>query len=881
MWPGLFLLYLFSWPLALLKVGCAGVNSASSHDTEISGPPIVAGPFIALLESLVFDPDADLAGALGTLAACECAARALSRRTIDGAALRTLGTHLAATLRVVDPATLRFRNRWHRILIDAQRGRVLVTTLQTARWIESFERAVGHIRVGSPSAPNPLSDTGTQLRSWAAGTLAAHTPAGAHPSPEWPMDWRHRLTLEAHRLLAAASVAARHIVADTPGPEAGRAFLCLCDQFAWLCGVGIDPTGFPNFHPSFIERIRRLVELEEALERLAEWELSLVAARQASLIAKVLRLRAGRRRGAIECLTEGGWVVNVPERPTTSVPAGSAAGSPAGPPLNPRSSESAHQAKPQLGPGACAPAEARIPASGSSEKSAAVIDIGSNAVRLLAAAQDHDLHRRTIAEDRVPTGLGAGLADASGLPEAAMQETASAVARFVQRARSVGCDTIGIYATAAVREARNAQRLVTLVHERTGHELCILSGRQEGIMAFRGAGLHETVREFDGLVDIGGGSAQIVLARRGVIVSNVSLPLGAVRLTQQFEGGEDPAAAFESLRTFVDESVKAAIPKWWTSMGMPIDEVTGCGGGFTAAAALEAAVEAAERPTGAASVLKREVIRAWLKRLKGMTPEQRVAIPGLPGDRARIAVSGLCVADCILRRLGASRARLSFSGVRGGLIDRLLSVGMGGSGDQASAVASARALADRCGDERPHSEHVRTLSLSLFDQLHERGTSGLSERGRVLLACAATVHDVGLLAGVERHHKSGRSIVLNQPLAGLDDRENAVVGEIVRYHRKAGPSAEHAGFAALTAAQASTVQRLAGILRIADGLDRTHTQSVSSVHADLRGDVMRVVVTANGDNHENVAAASLKSDVLAGALGLRIDVEHAGDGTRG
>ncbi len=506
-------------------------------------------------------------------------------------------------------------------------------------------------------------------------------------------------------------------------------------------------------------------------------------------------------------------------------------------------------------------------------RAVAVIDVGSNAVRIVAISHGSDARRRTLFEDRVRTGLGVGLAGGTGLTDDAIEETAAAVRKFVKRAVASGCEPVCIFATAAVREAPNAETFCARVRDQTGLQVEVLSARDEGLMAFRGANLHTEARDTEALVDIGGGSGQIVLARRGVVITNVSLPLGALRLTERFgDVGPEALATFANLRNFVDETVRAAIPKWWT----PIEEVVGCGGGFTSAAAIDTASRSAASPaigSGAIesrTLLERASIGASMNRLRAMTPAERASFPGLPGDRARIAFAGLCVADRVMKHLGAKRARLSYAGVRGGLVDRLLEA----ANAAPSPLAGAERLADRCGDERSHSNHVRILALSLFDQLEAAGVTRLTSSHRDLLAIAATVHDVGVLAGYEKHHKSGRDIVLNQPIEGLTQRDNVVVSQIVRYHRKAGPSAAHEGFAALDAADADLVRLLCGILRIADGLDRTHTQTVHSARLHRFASEVRIVVTASGETEENLHAATLKADVLSHHLTAPIRIER-------
>lgn len=809
---------------------CLVMHATSpSPGTSPATNPVLR-PFLAALERELYridDPDSrdDL---LTTFAACEFVSRAFSRRSIEAAALVTAETLGLGVPRVVDPATLRMRNRWHRLLADSQRGRVLVRRWEATGWLMAFRGVLPRSLGGDDAMWRRHREAAeAELKAWVASTVTAwtiHAEGERIEEPTWPADWLHRFEQERERLVAAGRVAASAICNEQVGPEAVRVFTIAVRQLRLAAGFGMgEVSGGPAL--AIGSGIQRLAELEEAMD----WHSVDGADGLAEMIRLCSRLRAGRVQEAAAELRHGGWLQ----------------------PMNPPIAGENVAMEPQR--------EARAVQG----RRFAVIDVGSNAVRLLAVTVDDAGQRKTLTEGRVPTTLGQGMASGSGLSEAAIQDTARAVDRFVERARELGCERIGIFATAAVREATNALDFTGLIQARTGIAVEILSSRQEGIFAFRGADLHRASSDVQGIVDIGGGSAQIVLARRGVIVSNLSLPLGAVRLTEQFGAiGPGDDAAFQRMRTFVEESIEEAIPAWWT----PIETIVGCGGGFTACVAVESA---AAQNGVQIERLQRATIREWLKRLRMMTPDDRAKVPGLPGDRARIAIAGLCVADSMMKLLGASAADMAYSGVRGGLIDRMITE----TELRHEPLAAAAMLAERCDDDPNHRQHVAGLAVSLFDQLAGLGLIRGDARERNLLEVAAIVHDIGILAAYSKHHKWGREMVRNQPIDGLTDSENEVISQVVRYHRKAGPSDEHRGLAELSTADAATVCRLAGVLRVADGLDRLHVQNVRSTRVRRDDGCVVIEVTAEGDAAENVRAAMGKADVLSEVLELPIEFE--------
>ncbi len=131
------------------------------------------------------------------------------------------------------------------------------------------------------------------------------------------------------------------------------------------------------------------------------------------------------------------------------------------------------------------------------------------------------------------------------------------------------------------------------------------------------------------------------------------------------------------------------------------------------------------------------------------------------------------------------------------------------------------------GWEPEHMRQVARLAVSLFDRLTPLHRLGAEDR--FLLEAAAIVHDVGFPSDEARHHKRSFSLIMGRTFPGIDARQQAIIALLARYHRKAEPKMKHTAFAALTEEDRLRVERLAAILRIADGLDRTHTNAVRSL----------------------------------------------------
>lgn len=525
----------------------------------------------------------------------------------------------------------------------------------------------------------------------------------------------------------------------------------------------------------------------------------------------------------------------------------------------------------------------------------AAIDVGSNSVRLLAVELVDERNWRVLEEERAMTRLAHGLASTGVLAPEAMAASLEALVRFKATCDRLGVRVCRAFATAAVREARNGADFRSLVLDRTGLRLEIVSDRDEGRLVHR-----SVARAFDlaqglcAVADIGGGSLEVVVSDGGVIVANTSMPLGAVRLTEQFGGAEGSVATeFAAMRRHASKMMEKRLWKGAT----PPNLMVGCGGTFTTLMAMAAAARGVliDRNSPAVVMMapvSRQQIRDLIAHLRSLPLAQRLRVPGLPSDRADIIVAGFTVVDRLMKHLGATHVHVHPGGVRDGLIlnviDELLQSKDAARAAANERLAGVRAFAQRCRYDRLHSEQVAMLSLSIYDQLCE-GSSllpglGAEPRERELLEAAAVLHDIGILVEYRQHHKHSRVMIQHAELPGLTPREIEIVSLVARYHRRAEPTTKHADFAALSAQDRESVERLAGILRLADGLDRSHKQRVGAVHLRFGAKSLTVEAEAGGASGEalgtseadvamDVATGTEKASLLERLIGMKIKVE--------
>jgi exopolyphosphatase/guanosine-5'-triphosphate,3'-diphosphate pyrophosphatase len=184
-------------------------------------------------------------------------------------------------------------------------------------------------------------------------------------------------------------------------------------------------------------------------------------------------------------------------------------------------------------------------------------------------------------------------------------------------------------------------------------------------------------------------------------------------------------------------------------------------------------------------------------------------------------------------------------------------------------------LAQACDYEKGHSEHVTNVALRLFDEL--RPLHHLGQKERLYLRSAALLHDVGLLRGLRRHHKSTREIILSSKEFPFADEEKVIVALVARYHRRALPKDSHKYFSDLKAGDKEIVRKLASLLRVADGLDRTHMSAVKDLTCDIHPD--RVIIHVEADEFEpwDKEAAKKKADLFEDVFRRELVIDWASE----
>lgn len=499
------------------------------------------------------------------------------------------------------------------------------------------------------------------------------------------------------------------------------------------------------------------------------------------------------------------------------------------------------------------------------------IDIGSNSIRQTIADVSPTGAIRVVDEMKAAPRLGAGLDKRGNLGEIAVQAALVALTRMATLANQLGAKRSEVVATSAVRDADNGEQFLQLVRGETGLKVRVLNGEEEARLAFRSALAHFDLGAGRAVVmDIGGGSLELTLSADGLVERVISLPFGAIRMTEQYLNDGQKKKALRKLRKHVREELREHLSaRHWHAA-----RIICSGGTFTSLAAIHLArsgMESAKTVHG--TVIPRVDLEHIVDLLHNMSPEERQSIPGLNPARSDIIVAGLAVAAEVAARLEARELVISSYGIREGLLLETAQVIPFPADPGEARDRSVRELAERSHYEEPHSRHVQKLALQLFDSLGQR--IGCAPEDRGLLADAALLHDIGYHISYEKHNKHSYHLIEHAELLGMTPAEQLIVANVARYHRGAEPRKKHGNYGGLDRAMRQTIKRLAALLRIADGFDRGHAGVVAEIKARWMERALRLTAVPSRPNANlrlELWGASRKSNLLAEVAGVPVEI---------
>lgn len=505
----------------------------------------------------------------------------------------------------------------------------------------------------------------------------------------------------------------------------------------------------------------------------------------------------------------------------------------------------------------------------------AVVDVGSTAIRILISEVDSKGGIQRIDRAARPVTLGRDVFVNGVISRESLLQSVRILNGYIELAKGYGLtkSEIRVIATSAVREARNRDIFIDRIQVKTGLKISIVEGVEENYLTYIAVdhairAIRPQFARFNSIIlEVGGGTTEVMLLQKGRMVAAHSLRLGTVRLEEQIRDGGDSS---DDLDEYIQENLRMNLELLDTEL--PLSRVkffVAVGGDARMAASFIPGTSRHEQ----FSIIKRSDFEVFVSRAQSYSMEKIVRKFGITYNEAEGFVPALLVCNYFLQATSSENLIIPDVSLREGVLMNLIAGKSHKSEDEfhKQVRASAESLGRKFHYDETHALQVTDLALKLFDQL--KTDHGMDDHARLLLEVAAVLHDIGYFIRASGHHKHGQYIVANSEVFGLSRQDIRVVSNVIRYHRKSPPSNAHNSFSSLRTGQRMLVQKLSAILRIADGLDRGHARRVRDIKVELRETDMIVRCTCVSDMSVEKTGALEKAQLFEDVFGYRVLIQ--------
>jgi exopolyphosphatase/guanosine-5'-triphosphate,3'-diphosphate pyrophosphatase len=500
-----------------------------------------------------------------------------------------------------------------------------------------------------------------------------------------------------------------------------------------------------------------------------------------------------------------------------------------------------------------------------SQERLAVIDLGSNSFRLVVFLAGEGWWKRTD-EIYEPVRIGEGLVRSGELAPEPIARALATLDVFAHFAKASGLErgSIDAVATSAIRDARNADEFLAQARARSALPIRVLSREEEARYGYLAA-VNSTTLSDGGVLDLGGGSLQLVRVADRLVRESGSWPVGTVRMSERFLPPNGPAKRrqLDALREHVGEQLSEAA--WLADAGAGGRRLVGLGGTVRNLAA--AAQRAAGLPSNGVQgmVIERAALDELVARLASLPAAERASVPGIKPARADLILAGAVVVQSVLEAGRFDGLETTEAGLREGVFfERLLEPADPPLIDDVRR-ASVLNLAGQYHLDVAHTRHVATLALGMFDELARLGLHDGDPRERELLWAASILHDIGMSVDYDDHHKHSRYLILNAGLPGFSPVEVAIIAQAARYHRKGMPDPGPLR-ALFGEGDTERLDRCAALLRLAEDLERSRDQLVRETRIALHDGEVELRLVADGEAAVPRWAANRETELFARAF---------------
>jgi exopolyphosphatase/guanosine-5'-triphosphate,3'-diphosphate pyrophosphatase len=478
----------------------------------------------------------------------------------------------------------------------------------------------------------------------------------------------------------------------------------------------------------------------------------------------------------------------------------------------------------------------------------AAVDIGSNSVRLKIAEANRD-RLKTVFEDREVTRLGAGVFANGSLEPQAMAFTIQVLQRFLRAIQSYAADRVRVVATSALRDAKNSRAFVDWVRTSTGWRVEIISGLEEGRLIHLGIVSNARIGNARALLmDLGGGSCELTLSDHGHIAEMVSLPIGAVRLTQTFLHSDPPRKReLEQMRALIQREVSRVQKRV-----LEAEVQTAIATSGTAAALSNYYSGRGDDPSKPAAV-PQEALSKIARDLSKRSLTQRQALRGIGLRRAEIIVAGSMVYSELLEMCELPSFRYLPLGLRDGLLAQMMA-DYNASSAMAERVESERqdaliAAAKHYGADLTFARRIRDLALHLFRRLQP--VHQLPAQYADWLEAAAMLHEVGSYINRSGRRRHTHYVIAHSEIFGYTPVQRLIIAAIARYIGKSLPGPGDRNLRLLPSGAQSRVPKAVALLRVARALDQSRRGAIQDLRIKI-GEDERVTLRLTPSTAEGV-----------------------------
>ena len=501
----------------------------------------------------------------------------------------------------------------------------------------------------------------------------------------------------------------------------------------------------------------------------------------------------------------------------------------------------------------------------------AAIDVGSNSLHMVIAQADPDGAITTLWRMKEMVGLGRISFPSRRLTADAMERAIATLKRFQEAAQKRGCEKILAVATSAVREAINGGDFLTRVQQELGLNMRVVSARDEAKLIYLGVRHAVDLKNIPNfLIDIGGGSVEFIVADKNRASLLESRKLGAARMTAKYIKSDPVAPA--DLKALLAHYDRELAPLCEQILTLKPQQALGTSGTMENLAAMCNSLYGSD-----VGVVERGPLEKLVGKLLESRTEDRAAFKGLDDQRKDQIIAGAVLVNELFRRLNLEKITVCKSALREGMMVDYLSRHLPELSIRREVPDPRRRsvldLARRCDWHQTHSEQVARICLDLFDQL--KPLHNLGKKARELIEYTALLHDIGWHIGKSNHHKHSKYLILHGDLKGFTPEEIKIMANMARYHRKSGPKPSHESFASLSNRGKEIVRVGAALLRISDGLDRSHCSVVSSLTCTIHRKRVDIRIKARGDAELEIWGGEQKMDYFSKLFGREVEFRES------